>query len=266
MLMVLKSILLGIIQGLTEFLPISSSGHLVLFEQFMGFEQPGILYEVLLHCATLVAIIIIFAKRIGRIIASLFRPWSLQDENFRMLAYIVLASVPAALVGIFLKRYIERLFSNVYLVAVMLLVTGGVLFSTRFVRTKPDGKPSVLSSIIIGLGQAFAILPGVSRSGTTIAAGLWSGLSREGAAEFSFILAIPAILGATILQLKELGQAANAGMLGVYLSGALAAFVSGFAALMVLIRIVKRGRLHYFAYYCWIAAFVAVVLKIFLLQ
>jgi undecaprenyl-diphosphatase len=264
--MVLKSILLGIVQGLTEFLPVSSSGHLVLFEEFMDFKQPGILFEVLLHFATLIAIIVVFAKRIGKIIASIFRRWSLQDEHFRMFLYLLLASIPAALVGIFLKRYIEMLFTNVYLVGIMLLVTGGILFSTRFIAMKVDRTHSVFSSIVIGIAQAFAVIPGISRSGTTIAAGLWSGLSKEGATEFSFILAIPAMVGAMVLQLSELGKAVHLGMIGIFLLGGLAAFVTGFIALITLIRIVKKGKLHHFAYYCWITGAAALVVKIFLLK
>lgn len=264
--MVLKSILLGIIQGLTEFLPISSSGHLVLFEQFVGFEQPGILFEVLLHFATLIAIIVVFAKRIGKIIASVFRRRSLRDENFRMFLFLLLASVPAALVGVLLKRYIEMLFANVYLVAIMLLVTGGILFSTRFIKLKPGKKHTVASSIIVGMAQACAILPGISRSGTTISAGLWFGLSKEAATEFSFILAIPAMLGAMILHIGALGQTAQQGMLGIYLIGALAALITGFAALVVLIRIVRKGRLHQFAYYCWIVGIATVTVKIFFIK
>lgn len=264
--MVLKSILLGIIQGLTEFLPISSSGHLVIFKQFMGFEQPGILFEVLLHFATLIAIVIVFSKRIGRIIASIFKRWSLSDENFRMFLFLLLASVPAALVGIFLKRYIETLFTNVYLVAIMLLITGGVLFSSQFTPAKEGRKHSVVSSIIIGIAQACAILPGISRSGSTIVAGLWSGLKKEAAMEFSFILAIPAMLGAMVMQIGEVGDAVHQGMIGIFLLGALAAFITGFIALVVLIRIVKRGQLHHFAYYCWIVGAASMVVKIFFLK
>lgn len=264
--MVLKSILLGIIQGLTEFLPVSSSGHLVLFGHFLGFEQPGILFEVLVHFATLLAIVIVFARRIGRIIASVFGKWSVRDEHFRMFLFLLLASVPAALFGILLERWIESLFSNVYIVAVMLLVTGAVLFSTRFIRRRRGKALSPFSSIVVGLAQACAIVPGISRSGATISAGLWSGLSREASTEFSFILAIPAILGAMVLRVRELVQTTHQGALGIYLFGGLAAFASGLASLVLLVRIAKKGKLHYFAYYCWIAGIVAIALKIFLLK
>jgi undecaprenyl-diphosphatase len=264
--MVFKSIILGIIQGLTEFLPVSSSGHLVLFEHFLGFEQPGILFEVLLHFATLIAIFIVFWKRISRIVASVFRRWSLKDENFVMLLYLSLASVPAALVGIFLKHSIETLFSNTYVVAIMLLVTGSILFSTRFVKRTGTRTHNPVSSVVIGITQACAIIPGISRSGATISAGLWSGISREAAAEFSFILAIPAICGALLLHIRELGLVAHEGMLVVYLAGGLAAFLAGYASLVVLLRIVKRGKLHHFAYYCWAAGIASIALGIFLLK
>jgi len=269
--MVFKSIILGIIQGLTEFLPISSSGHLVLVENYIGFKSPGILFEVLLHFATLVAIVIVFAKRIGKIIKSIFtsririkgKNWIVKDENLALFFYLLWASIPAAIVGIFLKSGIEKLFSNPLVVSIMFLVTGCLLFSTRFIKIKKKHKHNDFSATLIGIAQAFAIIPGISRSGATISAGLWTGISREASAEFSFILVIPAILGAMVLEIKELTLSIEHGLINIYLVGALAAFITGLCSLLFLLRIVKKGRLHYFSYYCWLVGIATLVLKLF---
>ena len=269
--MVFKSFILGIIQGLTEFLPISSSGHLVLIENYIGFKSPGILFEVLLHFATLVAIVIVFAKRIGKIIKSIFtsririkgKNWIVKDENLALFFYLLWASIPAAIVGIFLKSGIEKLFSKPLVVSIMLLVTGCLLFSTRFIKIKKKRKHNGFSATLIGIAQAFAIIPGISRSGTTISAGLWTGISREASAEFSFILVIPAILGAMVLEIKELTLSIEHGIINIYLVGALAAFITGLCSLLILLRIVKKGRLHFFSYYCWLVGISTLVLKLF---
>jgi len=269
--MVFKSIILGIVQGLTEFLPISSSGHLVLVENYIGFKSPGILFEVLLHFATLVAIVIVFAKRIGKIIKSIFtsririkgKNWIVKDENLALFFYLLWASIPAAIVGIFLKSGIEKLFSNPLVVSIMFLVTGCLLFSTRFIKIKKKHKHNGFSATLIGIAQAFAIIPGISRSGATISAGLWTGISREASAEFSFILVIPAILGAMVLEIKELTLSIEHGLINIYLVGALAAFITGLCSLLFLLRIVKKGRLHYFSYYCWLVGIATLVLKLF---
>lgn len=267
--MIFKSIILGVLQGLTEFLPVSSSGHLVLLEHFIGFKSPGVVFEVLLHFATLVAIIIVFSRRIWKIIKAIFtsriqikgKHWIVKNENLALFFYILWASIPSAVVGIFFKSSIEKLFSNPLLVSIMLFVTGIFLFSTRFIKTKKFHKNNGFSSTMIGIAQAFAILPGISRSGATISAGLWTGLSREASAEFSFILVIPAIIGAILLEAKEISELSHQ-MILVYLLGAIAAFVVGLLSLIGFIKIVKRGKLHYFAYYCWIVGIGTLLLKI----
>jgi undecaprenyl-diphosphatase len=268
--MILKSIILGIIQGVTEFLPISSSGHLVIFQEYLGFESPGILFEVLLHFATLIAIVIVFAKRIGKIIKSVFTAriqmkeghWVVPNENLRMFFFLIWASIPSALVGIFLKTHIERLFTRPWIVSIMLLVLGGILFSTKFVKKKKKKRLGGFSSTIIGIAQAFAIIPGISRSGATISAGLWTGLSREGSAEFSFILVIPAILGAMILEVRDLFKSVQEGLILVYVFGGIAAFVTGLVSLILLMKVVKKGKLYFFSYYCWVAGIATIIVNI----
>ena len=271
--MIFKSIILGILQGLTEFLPISSSGHLVLAKQLIGFESSGILFEVLLHFATLVAIVLVFMKRIGKIIKSVFtsriqikgKHWVVKDENLALFFYLMWASIPSAIVGFFLKSRIEKLFSNPLFVSIMLIVTGFVLFSTRFIKKKKKEKHNGISSTMIGFAQAFAIIPGISRSGTTISCGLWAGLSREASVEFSFILVIPAIFGAMLLEIKELAQSVQIGIINIYIPGAIAAFITGMFSLILLLRIVKKGRLHFFSYYCWLVGIATLILNLFYL-
>lgn len=268
--MVLKSIILGIIQGLTEFLPVSSSGHLVIVKNLIGFKSPGVFFEILLHFATLLAIIIVFAKRIGKIIKSLFSArirmknghWIVTDKNLRFFFYLLWASIPSALVGIFLKSNIEKLFSQPLFVSIMLLITGCVLFSLRFVRSEKLHEHNALSSTMIGITQAFSILPGISRSGVTISAGLWSGLSREEAAEFSFILVIPAILGALFLEKEQFTQIVPKDFF-IYLIGAMAAFIIGLISLIILLKVIKKGRLYFFSYYCWLIGFATLFLYFF---
>jgi len=268
--MILKSIILGIVQGLTEFIPVSSSGHLVLLEHFLGFKKVGIFFEVLLHFSTVVAILVVFSRRVGKIIKAVFTSrirmkgghWIVSDKNLELFFYLLWASIPAAIVGIFLKSKIEKLFSSPVLVSVMLLLTGVVLFSTRFIKIKKFRKHNAVSSTLIGIAQAFAIIPGISRSGATISAGLWGSISREDSAEFSFILVIPAILGAMVIETKEAAVSIQEGLIGIYLAGAIAAFIFGLISLIVLLKIVKKGKLHFFAYYCWLVGAATLVLSL----
>ncbi len=270
--MILKSIILGVLQGLTEFLPISSSGHLMLVKDFIGFKSPGILFEVFLHFATLIAIFIVFAKRIWKILKSVFtaririegKHWVVKDENLALFFYLLWASIPSAIVGLLLKSSIEKFFSNTLFISIMLLVTGSILFSTRFIKIQKRSEHNGLSATLIGVAQAFAIIPGISRSGATISAGLWAGLSKEASVEFSFILVIPAILGAMILELKELSLTIHQGLISIYIVGALTAFITGLCALLFLLRIIKKGKLHYFSYYCWLVGVITLILELWI--
>jgi undecaprenyl-diphosphatase len=267
--MIFKAIILGIVQGVTEFLPISSSGHLVLAGELLKFESEGIIFEVMVHFATLIAIVIVFARRIGKIIKSIFTSriqikgggWVVKNDDLAMFFYLIWASIPAALVGFFLRTQIGNLFANPLLVSIMLVVTGIILFSTRFITKGETHKHNGISATMIGIAQAFAIIPGISRSGTTISAGLWSGISREASAEFSFILVIPAILGAMVLEIKDMTVSVQQGTMAYYIVGSIAAFVTGLLALIFLLKVVKRGKLHFFAYYCWLVAIVTLIVR-----
>ncbi len=250
------AIILGILQGLTEFLPVSSSGHLVLAQAVLGVKQPGVAFEVLVHLGTLLAVIVYFRRSIAGLARSLFDSGMKKE---RMLAgCLVVGTVPAALVGLLFKNILAETFSNPVLTSVMLSATGLILLSTRYTSAgKENVTPS--SAIIIGLGQAVALLPGISRSGTSIAAGMAMGVKPSEAAEFSFLLAIPAIAGAAVL---ESGQLLNLDpvLAGQYLAGALAAFLLAFPAVYLVLTTIRRGRFQYFAYYCFAVAAVGLYL------
>lgn len=258
----IDSFLLGLIQGLTEFLPISSSGHLVLGRAFLSSElSKGITFEVVVHFGTLCSILIYYRDELLGIINSLFElaknPRELQqrrqvDPNIKLSEYILLSMIPAVIVGFTLKDYIEDVFLNPFMVSIMLLVTGTLLFATKF-RDHFPNHITAGNSFGIGLAQAFAILPGISRSGSTISLGLYLGVKREEVANFSFLMVIPVIAGAMAMQIKEMmemGIQYNA-VLDLTI-GFFTAFISGYFALKYLIVMLKTKGIHPFAYYCWI--------------
>lgn len=252
----LDAVILGIIQGLTEFLPVSSSGHLVLAEALLGVKQPGVSFEILLHLGTLLAVLIYFRERIGRMILSLFNS-ELKTER-RWILYIIIGTIPAGLVGYTLDDFFEQAFSKPILAAAMLIVTGLILLSTKLVR-KREKTLTPVSSILIGIGQAMAIMPGISRSGTTISAGLLLGIKPAEAAEFSFLLSIPAIGGAVVLKSNELLHLQTA-LIGHYVVGLVAAFGLSLAAVYTVLETIKRGKFVYFAYYCFAAGLLGLYL------
>lgn len=244
-----QAILLGIIQGLTEFLPISSSGHLVLAQKLMGVNQPGLVFELLAHAGTLGAVLVYFRKAIWRLIMALF-PGGGKDDR-KMILLIILGTIPAGLAGCLLEDSFERAFSSPALTASMLLVTGLILMSTRMIKPGSLGV-GWKSALMVGLAQALANMPGISRSGTTIAAGLLGRVEPGRAAEFSFLLAIPAIGGAVILKAGELAELQSE-LLGPYLIGTLMSFVFGLVAVHLVLSVIRRGKFDYFAYYCFAA-------------
>jgi len=265
---IVDSVVLGLVQGLTEFLPISSSGHLVFLRALLGFEGQGIAFEVFVHFGTGLAIITVFWGQICRLVAAAFRgiigPGDIssklkEDEHTRLVALIVIGSVPAAILGISLEDKIEQAFLNPPLVAVMLLLTGVVLWPTRYVKSA-GRRVNYKDSILIGIAQAIAIIPGISRSGLTIAAGLYRNVDRSRAAEFSFLLALPAILGATFLNARKLLSNSSPTAVLPLVVGTVVAYVSGYVAIRLLLGIVRRGRLDRFSYYCWVIGLTGLVL------
>ncbi len=259
----IKSIILGIIQGLTEFLPVSSSGHLVIAEHFMRFDKPDMSFDVLLHFGTLLAILIYFRKDIVKLLASL-NPAARDEEtrdNRRILLYLAVGTVPIGLVGVLLKDQIECLFSNPIIAASMLFLTGAVVLVSDLVRSRgiQMGKMGLLRGILIGIGQALAIVPGISRSGMTISSGLFAGLKRDDAARYAFLLAIPAILGATVLDIGAL-FAIEPHYVIRYIAGTVAAFISGYMVISLLLTMVRKQKMKYFFFYCWAVAIVTIIL------
>ncbi len=267
----LSSILLGIVQGLTEFLPISSSGHLVLFQHLLGFREPELLLDTSLHIGTLVAVLLYFRLDVASMageIRGMALPGggegagrSLSERmGGSMVTWVVLGNIPTALIGLVFKTPLERLFGSISVVGVMLLVTGLLLVITRFVPAG-DRRLGVLAALAVGTVQGLAIIPGISRSGATIACGLLVGLDRDLAARFSFLLSIPAIIGALLLQMVT-GDGGGPGFFVLLVGGAAAALV-GLFALRVLMGMVRRGRISWFAPYCWIVGLVVILLPRF---
>jgi undecaprenyl-diphosphatase len=244
-----QAILLGFVQGLTEFLPVSSSGHLVVAQAAVGLATPGVVLEVLLHVATLLAVVIVYRERLVELTVGCVRG---RAAAWRMVGLLALASVPAAVVGLALQDFFERAFDSLLAVGINFLVTGCILWSTRWAAPSTSEEvPGAVAAGAVGIAQAVAILPGISRSGTTVAAALWFQVRPERAAEFSFLMALPAIAGAAVLELPHLSVGADGvgwGPLGV---GFGAALISGVFAIRFLVALLRRGAFHRFAPYCW---------------
>lgn len=244
--------LLGLIQGLTEFLPVSSSGHLAITQHFLpGFEQPGLLFDVLLHFATTMAVIIYFRQDIWKLLSCFFRkdPYALDDRHTFWM--IVLGSIPTAVIGLSGKDFFQGLFENLPVIGCMLLLTAMLLIVAE--KARKNGRDltqlNVNDALLVGAVQGLAIIPGISRSGSTIATLLLRGIDGEAAARFSFLLSLPAICGAMLLSLKDLDQVTS-DALPAYGLGALVAFISGLFAIRWLLNVIRRRRLAGFAIYC----------------
>lgn len=236
---------LAFIQGATEFFPVSSSGHLVIFQNLFHFSQPPLIFDVIFHLGTLTSVLIYFRKKISTLLSHPF-----QVKNRDLILRIIIAIIPTGLIGLFFRDYFESLFTSPRSVAVGFGITAAILLISRLYRIK--GIHPYLSAFLIGIAQGIAIVPGISRSGMTISTCLILGLGFEEAFEFSFLLSIPAILGAVILELPRITQsdAALAGLGLAFFASAL----FGFLFLSLLRRIVLRGWFHRFAYYCLAAA------------
>lgn len=249
---ILDAALLGLVQGLTEFLPVSSSGHLAIIEHVWRLpEAQRLPLTTMLHLGTAAAMLFFFGRRLAGIIAGCFASQpEARVPNRRMVGYIVLGSAPAALVGLLLEDRIALAFSSPALIGAMLVVTGAALFGTRFVRAE-ERTLGWGRAFTVGIAQAVAILPGISRSGATIAAGLYMGVGREESFEFSFLLAVPAIVAAALLELRK-ASLSHLNPVSVGL-GMMVALIAGLAALILLRRAVTGRKLYWFAFYCWLA-------------
>jgi len=244
----LNSIILGIVQGLTEFLPVSSSGHLVLFQKILpGFSQPGILFDVVLHFGTLLSVAVYFRKVIIKLLINNF--W-----------FIVIATIPAAFVGILFDDIFVKLFASTMYVGFEFLINAVMSYFVSVSKDK-GGRLSGKNSFLIGIAQAVAISPGISRSGSTIFAGSALGINKEKAAEFSFILSMPAILGANLFQIAKYAKADTIDF-GNYLVGLVFSFVFGFIAIKLVMEFIKKGRFMFFAAYSLVLGIIVIALSL----
>lgn len=257
----IEAIIIGVLQGLTEFLPVSSSGHIELAKVLLGVEQVGdtLLFSVVVHAATALSTLVVFRRDIGRLLHGLLRFSYNQETDF--VAKILVSMIPVGVVGIVFKDEIEFFFAgNTALVGSMLILTGLLLLITNYLDKQTDRPVNWFQSVVVGLAQAISVIPGISRSGATIATALLLGVGREQAARFSFLMVLIPILGATVLKVKDYydNPAAAEGLsAAVLIAGFLAAFLTGTAACLWMIRLVKHGKLSYFGVYCLIVGGVA---------
>lgn len=265
---ILQAIIIGIVQGLTEFLPVSSSAHLVFAQNILGVES-SLAFDVFLHLGTLIAVLWFFRYdiikmikswwlSIGDILQGRFMQGFRDDAYKRLAWYVILATIPVGIVGVLFDDAVESLFAGaLYVPAFFLFVTGTILYLSQRI---PGGDVNLHNiskkeALFMGLGQACAILPGLSRSGTTISAGLTIGLEKEFAAKFSFILSIPAIFGAFVFKLKDIGSAMDTNFLPIFI-GFIAAIIAGYLAIKWMLDLIQNKNLDIFAYYCWVVGIV----------
>lgn len=254
----LQAILLGIVQGITEFLPVSSSGHLQLAKELLGVElENNITFDVTLHAATVLSTIVVLWRELWQLLRGAFSK-SFNDEQ-RYILNVVVSMIPAGVVGVLFADQIEALFSSLWFVGLMLLLTAALLTFAYYAKPRQRSEITTRDAFIIGLAQAAATMPGLSRSGSTIATGLLLGCEKSKVAHFSFIMVIPVILGKMLLDILSGEMAAMSVETGVLISGFVAAFVSGALACKFMIEIVKRGKLIWFAVYCALAGVVAII-------
>ncbi len=252
-----RALLLGIVQGLTEFLPVSSSGHLVLLQNYLGFKEPAVFFNILLHVGTLAAVIVFFRKELSLIMLSLVK---FKTKDKRVLFYrqitlaLILGTIPTVLLGLIFYKMKDFFIQGTFITAIMLLFTGvflqvGEKFSTS--KSQKKQKISIKDALIIGLMQGISLIPGISRSGITISSGLMRGLKRKLSFQYSFFLFLPTVIGALILEVREVKTIPTQFFLP-YLIGTLAAFIIGLGALKALKKILMGKKLTIFSWYCWI--------------
>ncbi|MFH2059351.1 MAG: undecaprenyl-diphosphate phosphatase [Pseudomonadota bacterium] len=273
---VYQGIVLGIVQGLTEFLPVSSSGHLVLGQTLFGFTESQLIFDISVHVGTLLAVFVVYFKDIlailsstGSFLSKIFTGQATaviikEDKHLKMAGMIIIGSIPTAVIGLLLKKIEHILFTSTLLVGFMLILTGTILWLSRryyYVDENQISKYGVKEAGVIGIVQGLAVIPGISRSGSTIAAGMFMGLDRPTAARFSFLLSIPAIVGAELLGVKEMMET-GAKLDAATMIATLASFITGLIALKILIQLVHSGRFHLFAPYCWFVGAVVLVSNI----
>jgi undecaprenyl-diphosphatase len=242
-----QGLILGLVQGLTEFLPISSSGHLVLAEAFVGYRPPGVFFEVVVHVATLLSVVIAYRRRILELSRGLL---ARHAAAWSYAGLLIVATLPAAVAGVLFRDYFERTFHSAIDLGWQFIATAAVLWSTRFAMARARTSAiTVGRSLLIGAGQALAIIPAISRSGTTIAAALWSGVAPPVAAEFSFLMSVVVIAGTGLMEVRHIPPGADLldpGLVWAFV----AALLSGIVAIKLLVALLRSSRFHLFAPYC----------------
>ena len=256
---IIKSFILGIVQGLTEFLPVSSSGHIEIFKEILNFSydsENGLFFTLILHLATAMSTLIYFWVDVKKIIYSLFK--LKKDENFNFSLMIIVSMIPAGLVGFFFENKINQLFNgNLLLVGSMLIITSTLLFvSDKINNLKKE--LTVMNTFVIGIAQALAILPGISRSGSTIATSLFLGINRDLAAKFSFLMVIPIIVGSSLKMIIYDNLVFEEVIVINYIVGFLSALISGYYACKWMILLVRKSKLFYFSIYCLIVGLISI--------
>jgi len=249
--------ILAVVQGLTEWLPISSSGHLVITQKALGLNLP-LIYSVMLHVGTLIVVLTVFRKDIADIIKAVVKR-DFETEEGKLALFIVVGSVPTAIIGFIFHDFFESLFSNLPAVGLALLITGALLFLSE--KRLGNKKMSITDSLLIGLSQAIAIIPGISRSGVTISTGLLRKIDKKTAFKYSFLLSAPAIAGATVMESKQLALG-NIDLIPLLL-GTIVSMIVGYASLKLLQKIVMSEKIHLFAYYCWTVGLAIILFTIF---
>ncbi len=271
----LETVFLGILQGITEFLPISSSGHLVIFETLLHIKQPGVVFELAVHIGTLLSVIVVFYKDILALVAEFFsflkdlftlrfkKAFSGRKPDRKLMFLLIVASIPTAVIGLLLEDYFERFYSSLLFVGIFLIITSILLYSTRSMKNgrKRMEQISYVDALVVGVAQGLAIAPGISRSGSTISTGLLKGFQQEAAARFSFLLSIPAIGGAALLKIGDFMEAiaTTPNITSTLLIGMVVSFISGIFALKFLLNLLKKGKLSVFAYYCFVVGVLTIV-------
>ncbi len=254
MVSIVETVILGIIQGLTEWLPVSSSGHLAIAKEFLDW-QPSVAFYVLLHIGTVIVIVLFFRREIAETLKALIRR-DFKSEDGKLGIFVVVGSLPTAAIGYLFQDVFASSFDNLSVVGAALLVTGTLLF----VSPKRDSSKALgfVDSLFVGVAQGVAIIPGVSRSGATISTALLRGMDKEVAFKFSFLLSIPAVLGAAAAELGDLNFLIAGGDAGAVVLGVFASVVVGYLSLKALQRILAEQKFHLFAFYCWAVGFLAV--------
>lgn len=267
----LDAIIIGLVQGITEFLPVSSSGHLVLSQHLLGVKMPGLTFEIFLHFGTLISVFWVFRQRISKIIKSFFVLYKKEERSSflgnpdRWLGLLlIVGSVPTAIIAFFLSDYVKEAFASIKFVGFALLVTGALLWVADILPggNKDTKRTGFTDALLIGTFQGLAIFPGISRSGSTISGALFRGLDRRTAAEYSFLLSVPAILGATLLEIVDVVRygAVMEHDWFYFILGVITSALAGIFAITFLIKLLVKKKLRYFSVYCWAVGILIIII------